>query len=50
MDKKSSTRIASNRKAPSNGQADKKKNQQWEKPTLKDVSGQIMAQPYIRFT
>lgn len=22
----------------------------WEKPTLEDVSGKIMAQPYIRFT
>lgn len=30
-----------------------KKNQKkrkWEKPTLEDVSGKIMAQPYIRFT
>ncbi len=23
---------------------------QWSKPTLDDVSGKIMAQPYIRFT
>lgn len=22
----------------------------WQKPTLEDVSGKIMAQPYIRFT
>ncbi|MBI4712840.1 MAG: hypothetical protein HY762_06035 [Planctomycetes bacterium] len=22
----------------------------WEKPTLKDVSKEVMAQPYIRFT
>ncbi len=22
----------------------------WEKPTLEDVSGKVMAQPYIRFT
>lgn len=22
----------------------------WEKPVLEDVSGQVMAQPYIRFT
>lgn len=22
----------------------------WSKPTLEDVSGKIMAQPYIRFT
>ena len=26
------------------------KNVKWEKPTLEDVSGQVMAQPYIRFT
>jgi hypothetical protein len=23
---------------------------QWKKPSLEDVSGQVMAQPYIRFT
>jgi hypothetical protein len=22
----------------------------WEKPSLEDVSGKVMAQPYIRFT
>tara|TARA_B100000315_G_scaffold225371_1_gene231548 strand:+ start:673 stop:819 length:147 start_codon:yes stop_codon:yes gene_type:complete len=27
---------------------DKKKT--WKKPTLEDVSGKVMAQPYIRFT
>ncbi len=27
--------------------AEKKK---WEKPMLEDVSGKVMAQPYIRFT
>lgn len=26
------------------------KNAKWEKPTLEDVSGKVMAQPYIRFT
>lgn len=26
------------------------KKQHWEKPSLEDVSGKIMAQPYIRFT
>lgn len=26
------------------------KNFKWEKPTLEDVSGKVMAQPYIRFT
>lgn len=23
---------------------------EWKKPTLEDVSGKVMAQPYIRFT
>ncbi len=23
---------------------------QWKKPSLEDVSGRVMAQPYIRFT
>lgn len=23
---------------------------EWKRPTLEDVSGKIMAQPYIRFT
>lgn len=26
------------------------KDLKWEKPVLEDVSGQVMAQPYIRFT
>lgn len=26
------------------------KNRKWEKPVLEDVSGRVMAQPYIRFT
>lgn len=28
--------------------SDEKK--EWKKPTLEDVSGRVMAQPYIRFT
>lgn len=28
----------------------KKKCKPWEKPVLEDVSGKVMAQPYIRFT
>lgn len=32
----------------STGKKTEKKN--WKKPTLKDVSGKVMAQPYIRFT
>ena len=27
-----------------------KKTKKWSKPTLEDVSGKVMAQPYIRFT
>ncbi len=30
------------------GKKSEKKN--WEKPILEDVSGKVMAQPYIRFT
>lgn len=30
------------------GQAQTKK--KWQKPKLEDVSGKVMAQPYIRFT
>ena len=32
--------------ASKDGQAKKK----WQKPKLEDVSGKVMAQPYIRFT
>lgn len=39
--KKSSDRVAADEKIG------KKK---WRKPTLEDVSGKVMAQPYIRFT
>lgn len=28
----------------------KEEKKDWQKPTLEDVSGKIMAQPYIRFT
>lgn len=28
----------------------KPEKKQWQKPTLEDVSGKVMAQPYIRFT
>lgn len=28
----------------------RKEKEKWEKPTLEDVSGKVMAQPYIRFT
>lgn len=36
--------------SPKNGSKKNHKKQKWEKPTLEDVSGKIMAQPYIRFT
>lgn len=29
---------------------DTKSKKQWHKPKLEDVSGKVMAQPYIRFT
>ncbi len=31
-------------------QGREEKRKQWKKPTLEDVSGKVMAQPYIRFT
>lgn len=31
-------------------QARKVQKEKWEKPVLEDVSGKVMAQPYIRFT
>lgn len=31
-------------------QGREEKGKKWEKPTLEDVSGKVMAQPYIRFT
>ncbi|MCH7558533.1 MAG: hypothetical protein IIB56_13895 [Planctomycetes bacterium] len=35
----------------SGGQAKKAKaKKKWQKPKLEDVSGKVMAQPYIRFT
>ena len=50
MNEKSNKKTESNKAVSRRGQTDKKKNGQWEKPVLKDVSGEIMAQPYIRFT
>ena len=29
---------------------DSKAKKKWQKPKLEDVSGKVMAQPYIRFT
>ena len=50
MDKKSNTKTVSDKETPLNGRTDKNKSRRWEKPVLEDVSGKIMAQPYIRFT
>ena len=48
MEKESSNIVAledqNGKKAARNGK------KQWKKPTLDDVSGRVMAQPYIRFT
>lgn len=32
------------------GQEQESEKAQWQKPTLEDVSEEVMAQPYIRFT
>ncbi len=50
MDQELNTRTEKNKTAPLCTQTDKDKSRQWEKPVLEDVSGKIMAQPYIRFT
>ena len=48
MDKQAGTSevliYKSTKKATNNGK------KQWKKPSLEDVSGRVMAQPYIRFT
>ena len=49
MDKKSKLKVNGEQEVctePAKGQAKKK----WQKPKLEDVSGKVMAQPYIRFT
>ncbi len=50
MDQKVKTETEASSKTSCCDQTDKKKSGQWEKPVLEDVSGKIMAQPYIRFT
>ncbi len=50
MDKKSTKETEMGRHTTYRGQSDKKQTAGWEKPVLEDVSGKIMAQPYIRFT
>ncbi len=51
MDRKVSLSSGDNEtKASCRDRIAKKKSKQWEKPALEDVSGKVMAQPYIRFT
>ncbi|MBI2440491.1 MAG: hypothetical protein HYV35_03875 [Lentisphaerae bacterium] len=38
------------KKSPAKGACGKETKRKWEKPTWQDVSGGVMAQPYIRFT
>ncbi|MDP3788777.1 MAG: hypothetical protein Q8R48_00055 [Candidatus Omnitrophota bacterium] len=48
MDRKKIEVEADVKPFPGAGKKAEKKN--WKKPTLDDVSGKVMAQPYIRFT
>ncbi len=48
--RKSGSRTRSNGKPVGTLSSGKKPSVQWEKPVLEDVSGRVMAQPYIRFT
>jgi len=48
MDRKKINVKADVKSFPVTEKKPEKKN--WEKPTLEDVSGKVMAQPYIRFT
>ena len=47
-------RVGKNKKRTFTGKIDQEsksdKKREWRKPTLEDVSGRVMAQPYIRFT
>ncbi len=45
MEKKGHEKIV-----PSRQKTKKEKGKEWKKPVLEDVSGRVMAQPYIRFT
>ena len=48
MDRKKIDVETNVKSSPGTGKKTEKKN--WEKPMLEDVSGKVMAQPYIRFT
>ncbi len=48
MDKQKGATQALTAEVPRNLTRNAKK--QWNKPSLEDVSGRVMAQPYIRFT
>ena len=47
---KHSRAVCATNEVKSSDRKDKKGSKGWEKPTLEDVSGRVMAQPYIRFT
>ncbi len=48
MDKQKTATQAITAESPANVTKSTKK--QWKKPAIEDVSGRVMAQPYIRFT
>ncbi len=48
MDKQKTATQTATADAPKNITRSTKK--QWKKPAIEDVSGRVMAQPYIRFT
>lgn len=50
MDMKLIAKTENNDNAPSCDRKGQDKRRRWRKPKLEDVSGKIMAQPYIRFT
>ena len=47
MDK---TKVISPEASPADQVKKDKAKKRWQKPKLEDVSGKVMAQPYIRFT
>jgi hypothetical protein len=48
MEKKTEVKISGEQAVCGTEKAQAKK--KWQKPKLEDVSGKVMAQPYIRFT
>ncbi|KKL99049.1 hypothetical protein LCGC14_1818280 [marine sediment metagenome] len=50
MRQKLGTTTEAEKEAPSRSKRAEKSAARWKKPLLEDVSGKVMAQPYIRFT